>query len=75
VPTLRPIDPSDPRYTVVPPGLCGYAVAMDPPDFCGKPAIYRFRIADWKPNQVGMACAEHGTMAREKDNLEWIRSA
>jgi hypothetical protein len=73
--TLIPIDEGDPRYTVVPAGVCGYAVSMDPPDYCGKPILYRFRIKTWRPNQVAGACAEHGAEAREKRDLEWIRSA
>ena len=73
--TLIPIDEGDPHYTIVPADVCGYCISLDPPDYCGRPVVYRFRIRTWKRNQVAGACLEHGAVAREKDNLEWIRTA
>lgn len=74
-PSYRPIDSGDPAYRIVPAGLCGYCLSMDPPRYCGKPEAYRFRLVGWRNNQVGGACVEHAAIVRRKPDVEWIRTA
>lgn len=68
---MRPIPETPIR---VPKDECGFCVDEARQVQCGKPSLYRFRMANWPSHRFGNSCAEHAQIVRYWEGLEFMRT-